>query len=81
MQPLHTLLTASKSKSQTLTWNDAALATFKATKEALANAPLLSYPKANAPTCLMTDASDTAVGAVLQQYINGVWRSISSPER
>ena len=25
----------------------------------------------------MTDASDTAVGAVLQQYINGTWRPIS----
>ena len=76
MQPLHALLTASKPKSQTLTWNDTALAAFKATKEALANASLLSYPKADAPTCLMTDASDTAVGAVLQQYINGIWRPI-----
>ena len=25
----------------------------------------------------MTDASDTAVGAVLQQHINGIWRPIS----
>ena len=25
----------------------------------------------------MTDASDTAVGAVLQQYVNGTWRPIS----
>ncbi len=29
------------------------------------------------PTCLMTDASDTAVGAVLQQNINGKWNPIS----
>ena len=74
MQPLHVLL---KPKSQTLTWNDNALTAFKDTKEALANASLLSYPKDNAPTCLMTDASDTAVGAVLQQYVNGTWRPIS----
>ena len=47
------------------------------TKEALAKASLLSYPTTNAPTCVMTDASDTAVGAVLQQHINGVWHPIS----
>ena len=77
MQPLHTLLTPTKSKSQTITWIDDAQAAFQATKEALAKASLLSYPTTNAPTCVMTDASDTAVGAVLQQPINGVWRPIS----
>ena len=46
-------------------------------KEALTNASLLAYPTADAPTCLMTDASDTAVGAVLLKYIDGVWRPIS----
>lgn len=29
----------------------------------------LFYPKPDAPICLMTDASDIAVGAVLQQYV------------
>lgn len=65
MQPLHSLL---KGKSQSLTWTDEATASFNATKEALANASLLAYPTPDAPTCLMTDASDTAVGAVLQQH-------------
>ena len=46
------------------------------TKEALANAPLLSYPHPDTPTWLMTDASDTAVGAVLE-HINGTWHPIS----
>lgn len=73
MQPLHALLTSSTSKSQTLIWNDTALAAFNATKEALANASLLTYPTAEAPTGLMTDASNTAVGAVLQQYVDGTW--------
>ena len=82
MQPLHALLTSSKPKSQTLTWNDDALAAFNATKEALANASLLSYPTSDAPTsdaptCLMTDASNIAVGTVLQQYINEAWHPIS----
>ena len=78
MQPLHALLSKGKRKSQSLNWTDPAVSAFNATKEALANASLLSYPQADAPTCLMTDASDTAVGAVLQQHINSTWRPISS---
>ena len=74
MQPLHSLL---KGKSQSLTWTDAATASFRATKDALAKASLLTYPTPNAPTCLMTDASDTAVGAVLQQNIEGTRKPIS----
>ena len=31
------------------------------------------HPTADAPTSVMTDVSDVAVGAVLQQYINGQW--------
>ena len=77
MRPLHSLLSKGKSKSQSLTWTDEAVASFNATKDSLANASLLSYPQSDAPTCLMTDASDTAVGAVLQQHINGTWRPIS----
>ena len=77
MQPLHALLTASKPESQALHWNDDTLAAFDATKEALANASLLSYPNTDAPTCLMTDASDMAVGAVIQQYVNSTWHPIS----
>ena len=78
MQPLHSLL---KGKSQSLsdTWTEAVTNSCQATKDALANLPafLLTYPTPNAPTCLMTDASDTAVGAVLQQHKSGTWKPIS----
>lgn len=77
MQPLHALLSKGKPKSQALAWTDPTVAAFDATKEALANTSLLSYPQSVASTCLMTDASDTAVGAVLQQHINGSWHPIS----
>ena len=49
MQPLHSLISSAKPKTQTLTWNDSALASFNATKDALANASLLSYPQPDAP--------------------------------
>ena len=55
--------------SQTITWTDTALVSFNATKEALAKASLLSYTTLDAPTSLMTNAFDKAVGAVLQQHI------------
>ena len=76
LHPLHALLN-SKSKSQELSWNEDTTVAFLATKEALANATLLVYPKPDAPTCVMTDVSDIAVGAVLQQYVNGTWHPIS----
>ena len=72
MHPLHALL----SSTTKTPWTDDTLAAFNAIKDALANATLLSYPKPDAPTCLMTDASDTEVGAVLQQH-NGAWHPIS----
>ena len=39
----------------------------------MTDASLLSYPKPDAPTNIMTDASNTAVGAVLQQQNEDVW--------
>ncbi len=77
MIPLHALLSSCKPKSQSLSWSDSALAAFHATKEALAAASLLCYPQSDAPTSLATDASDTAIGVVLQQHIEGDWCPIS----
>lgn len=34
-------------------------------------------PQPSATTCIVTDASDTAVGEALQQFIDGVWSPIS----
>ena len=39
--------------------------------------PLLVHPKPNAPINVMTDASDMAIGAVLQQFLNGKWCPLS----
>ena len=36
-----------------------------------------THPKPFVPTSIMTDASDTAVGAVLQQQIDGDWQPIA----
>ena len=77
MQPLHSLLNHTKCPSDSLEWTDTAVTAFSEIKDALANASLLVHPIPAAPTCVMTDASDMAVGAVLQQYIHGQWHPIS----
>ena len=76
LQPLHTLLSHTPAKSE-LQWSDEHISVFNQAKEVLAQATLLSYPKPDALTSIMTDASDIAIGAVLQQYIDNQWQPIS----
>ena len=76
LRPLRKLLSATKRGSVKLQWSSEATSAFIAAKEALASATLPAYPKPNAPTSIMCDASDTAVGAVLQQYIGFQWSPI-----
>ena len=73
LQPLHALLKRTKRPSDKPEWNEDTIAAFNNVKHALANASLLVHPTPDASTSVMTDASDVAVGAVLQQYINGQW--------
>ena len=73
LQPLHDLLKVAPKGNASLTWTDGALTAFQDSKEALAAASLLVHPHPDAPTCILTDASDTAVGAVLQQRIDNKW--------
>lgn len=74
LHPLNSLLT---STTEHLTWDNTATQAFVGIKEALAEATLLVHPKPNALISLATDASDSTIGAVLQQYVNGQWQPIS----
>ena len=65
-------------QSQTQTnQSDSQLKVFESVKQALAQATMLQHPNPKAPLSLMVDASDFAVGGVLQQLINGVWHPLS----
>ena len=77
LHPLNTLLSKTNSNAKTLVWCDAAITAFQQAKDALAEATLLVHPKSEAPTRIMTDASNVAVGAVLEQYVNDQWSPIS----
>ena len=74
LDPLNSFLT---STTEHLTWDDTSNQAFIAIKKALAEATLLIHPKPNALTSLATDASDSAIGAILQQNVNGQWQPIS----
>ena len=77
LHPLNTLLASSNDGSKSLPWSEEATAAFATAKEALAKATLLSHPKPEAPTNIVTDASEMAVGAVLQQQIGNQWCPIT----
>ena len=77
LQPLHRLFTDMRDGTTGLCWTTGATTAFANIKQALANATLLSYPKPVAPMTIMCDASNTAVGAVLQQHIGQQWCPIA----
>ena len=76
LRPLHNLLTASQDNKQ-LSFTQDATEAFANIKQSFINVSLLLHPKPDAPTNIMTDASDSAVGTVLQQFINSQWCPIA----
>ena len=85
MIPLNQLLTAaneghtrlSPKSNFDLKWNKSANSAFIEFKQILANVTLLVHPEHSAPLNIMCDASDFAVGGVLQHYIDNVWQPLS----
>ena len=67
--PLNALLKSTPTNSRSLQWTDKATSAFVDIKNALATATLLVHPKPDVPISIMTDESDIAIGAVLQQYL------------
>lgn len=77
LHPLHLLLSTHEGAARELLWTDDAEAAFQEIKRHLADATLLAYPQPGVPQCVTVDASDAAVGAVLQQLNKGVWQPIA----
>nr|WP_239110335.1 reverse transcriptase family protein [Streptococcus dysgalactiae] len=74
MRPLTDLL---RGGSRKFTFPESAQSAFSSIKEAIANIALLAHPDPSAPISLWTDASDSAVGAVLQQLVDGTWHPLA----
>ena len=76
LRPLYSALKKSK-PHQIIDWTNDMCESFTSSKAALADATMLSHPKPGASISLTSDASDQAVGAVLQQYVDGFWQPLA----
>jgi transposase InsO family protein len=70
-------LTDATSAKGRLSWTPEMTLAFQAAKSALSSAIPLHFPNPSAPISLATDASNTHVGAVLQQKVHGSWQPLS----
>ena len=58
-------------------WTEEATNAFNSITETLVEVTLLFHPITSAPLSIATDASNTAVGAVLQQQVQGCWQPLA----
>ena len=79
LAPLTALLSCSRNtrNSTKIVWNDEASKAFEASKNVIAEETQLYHYDPTAETSIMVDASDIAVGGVLQQMYKGQWRPVS----
>lgn len=75
--PLHNLA----KKGEVFRWTQECQEAFDYLKEALTSAPVLAMPDDESPWLLDTDASNSAIGAVLSQMQNGVERVVAYASR
>ena len=76
LDPLYSALKG-KPKPRILKWSPELQTSFDAIKEALASAALLHHPRPGAQLALTTDASDIAIGGVLEQRGPQGWEPLS----
>ena len=71
------LFDALKGKPKKIEWTTTCQQGFDAIKAALVSATLLHHPKPNAPLALTTDASNFAIGGVLEQRGKDGWEPLA----
>ena len=71
MAPLQCISSPKKTSRQKLTWGPEAEKAFQTVKDTLANSTMLAFPTTGTEISLLVDASTFAVGAVLQQKVEG----------
>ena len=71
------LFEALAGKPKRLDWNEQMQYAFDSIKHALANATLLHHPDHNLPLAVTTDASDVAIGGVVEQRGPEGWEPLS----
>ena len=67
------LTDALKGPGKSQTWSPVLDTAFTRAKDLLPSVPELVHPHPDAPVSLAVDASDTHLGTVLQQLLDGAW--------
>ena len=67
---------ALKGLGKSLSWSPALGSAFNRAKDLLSSVPELVHPQPDAPISLYVDASDTHLGAVIQQLLAGSWAQL-----
>jgi hypothetical protein len=76
--PLHDVLSGPKVKGfHPITWTPELNEVFEKCKANLSRSILLAHPNTYAPLALVTDASTSVTGAVLQQCIKNAWQPLA----
>jgi cleavage and polyadenylation specificity factor subunit 1 len=76
--PLHAALAGLKAKeSQPVDWTPTMVQAFEDCKASLFRATLLARPDPSATLAVFTDASDTSIGAALQQRVCDAWQPLA----
>ena len=73
-QPYQTSAVPNSKRDKTLTWTPEMTGAFHSARDTLANATMLYHPVLDSPISLTTDASNIAIGAVLEQRVGQVWK-------
>ncbi|GBN65000.1 hypothetical protein AVEN_175647-1 [Araneus ventricosus] len=75
---LHEFLKGTKKKDKSkIPWTKEAKEKFAQCEKDLANATLLTFPNLDSPLALVTDASDQAIGSILQQFEEDSWKPLA----
>jgi hypothetical protein len=76
--PLHAVLSGPRVRgSHPILWTPELLQAFADCKDNLSCATLLAHPDPTAPLALVTDASTSAMGTVLQQHVHNAWQPLA----
>lgn len=65
-----------KNDRRKIEWTEQSIAAFNSCKTELSEATILAHYSVSAPLSLMVDASDSAMGGVVQQLVNNSWQPL-----
>ena len=77
LHPLYSALVGHPTRTSPVKWSTPMDRAFYDAKTVLASATLLVHPRQDAPMAVTIDASDLAIGGILEQFTDGLWRPLA----